>query len=342
MKNFQLFLGTNIFVKLFAIPFVLLLIVIIHPLTKTIAQQKKSISDEPHRFKVSSEEVILCVAFSPNNNKVAAGTMGGSILLWDVDTDTEPIKFIAIPSSLLSSGVLSLSFSPDGRRILAGGANNSVQLWDVAAKKRIYNLKGHGGPVWSVAFFRNGRRALSGSTDDNTIREWNLDNGTELRLFQGNERADSLSISPDEQSFATTSFNTIQIWDLKSGKVSRSLVGHKYRVLKAFFFPDGRRILSGNLGEAWIWNARSGEVLQKFEAEDLLKIESLSVSSDGEYVLLGGIGKMQLWSVKTGKPIKQINDLSGEVAVAFSPDGRFALSGEMWGRVSLWKLLNSK
>jgi hypothetical protein len=46
---------------------------------------------------------------------------------------------------------------------------------------------------------------------------------------------------------------------------------------------------------------------------------------------------MQLFDLKAGIRLKHWETFSGFVRVAFSPDGRYALSGDERG-ISLWKL----
>jgi WD40 repeat protein len=178
---------------------------------------------EVREFELPNDEVVQRVAFSPDGHKVAAGTLSGRLWIWDIENGRKPRKIQATVNSLLKGGVLSLAFSPDGKRILLGGADTTVQLCDSERGEILKVLKGHRGPVWSVAFFKDGKRALSGSTSDYTIREWDLEVGKQVRLFQGKELPDSLCILPDERLFVTTEFNKVQLWELLSGKRSDSL-----------------------------------------------------------------------------------------------------------------------
>jgi WD40 repeat protein len=298
---------------------------------------KDAAPDEVRRFELPEDEVVDCVAFSPNGRNVIAGTAGGWVWLWDTAKGKAPRKLKATSDNLLTGGVMSLAFSPDGKRILLGCADHTVRLLDTETGKVIRALKGHGGPVRSVAYFKDGKRALSGSMSDYTIREWDLERGKELRRFKGEERPDSLCISADERSLVTTEGGTVRLWDLELWKPSHTLEGHDSRVHGAFFTSDGRRIISGSLGEVRVWEAKTGKSLGKFGDGDFF-VESVAVSSDGGRVLLGGINELQLWDVETGKLLKRFDKARGTVRVAFSPDGRYALSGEMWGRVRLYAL----
>lgn len=139
----------------------------------------------------------------------------------------------------------------------------------------------------------------------------------------------------------TTEFKSVRVWDLESGKVGHAFEGHSSRVHGAFFSPDGKQVVSASLGEVRVWEVKTRKCLSKFGDSDLL-VEGVALSPDGGRVLLGGTNELQLRDVQTGKQLKRIEKLSGTVRVAFSPDGRYALSGEMWGRVRLWELPKSE
>jgi WD40 repeat protein len=64
------------------------------------------------------------------------------------------------------------AISPDGT-LFAAGADNSIRLWDVATGRELSPLRGHHGVVQSLAFFPDGKRLLSGSSDT-TALVWEL------------------------------------------------------------------------------------------------------------------------------------------------------------------------
>jgi WD40 repeat protein len=99
---------------------------------------------------------------------------------------------------------------------------------------------------------------------------------------------------------------------------------------------DGERIL-GHIGhDVYLWDARTGRVLQKFVGHGD-RIDTVRLSPDGKYALTSswiGAGPMcsprppqflpkdtsvRLWDLKSGKEIWK---LDGQVAGTFSPDGK--------------------
>ena len=61
--------------------------------------------------------------------------------------------------------IIAVALSPDGRLIAAAGIRGSVAIIDRAARKLERTLVGPGLPVWSAAFFPDGRTLLTGGAD---------------------------------------------------------------------------------------------------------------------------------------------------------------------------------
>jgi WD40 repeat protein len=65
---------------------------------------------------------------------------------------------------------LSVDFSPDSRRLASGDADKTVRLWNTRTGREVFVLRGHSGPVTSIAFSREGSRLATGGEDG--VRLW--------------------------------------------------------------------------------------------------------------------------------------------------------------------------
>ena len=85
-----------------------------------------------------------------------------------------------------------------------------------AASSRV--LEGHSDAVFSVAYHLDGRRALSGA-DDNTVRLWDLESGSQVRVLEGHSgRVWSVAWSPDgRRALSSADDKTVRLWDARSG-----------------------------------------------------------------------------------------------------------------------------
>src|SRR5262245_33016273 len=74
----------------------------------------------------------------------------------------------------------------------------------------------------------------------------------------------SVAFSPDGRWLASGSAdNAVKLWDASSGKLVRSLEGHRDSVRSVAFSPDGRWLASGSNDDAVrLWDASSGELVR--------------------------------------------------------------------------------
>ncbi len=298
-------------------------------------------AEEPEiRFTLSEEEWPQCVAFSPDGRKILAGTNAGRLWVWERKKGAVPEKIRLTSGRLLSGPVLCLGFSPEGGRALAGCADRMVRVVDLTTAKVTQVLQGHEQAVFSVAFCRDGQHALSGSAGSvrtASILLWDLKTGQPVRRYNAKDVVYGLALAPDERRFLTTEFKSIQEWDLQSGERLRTLEGHESRIYSVFYSSDGQTIISGGYGQLRTWDAKTGKCVRTV-GEDTYSADHFALSPDGRRILLGTNKEMQLLGLKTGQELKRWKGLVGKVWVAFSPDGRYALSGEEHGPVSLWRL----
>ena len=186
------------------------------------------------------------------------------------------------------------------------------------------------GLVTSVSWSPDGKRVVTGSTDD-SVRIWDVESGEELRKLEGHfDWVASVSWSPDGKRVVTGSGDrTVRIWDVRSGKELYGLEGHTDWVSSVSWSPDGKRVVtaSGDL-TVRIWDVESGEELKKLEGHTDW-VGSVSWSPDGKRIVTGsGDRTVRIWDVESGEELKKLDGHSDSVReVSWSPDGKRIVTG---------------
>jgi cytochrome c len=115
---------------------------------------------------------LNAVALAPDGEIATAGADGKVYVL-------SPTGELKAEVEAAPTPVIALAVSPDGKLIAAAGIRGSVAIIDRAARTLARTLVGPGLPVWSVAFFPDGRTLLTGGTD-RMIRRWDAVTGEPL------------------------------------------------------------------------------------------------------------------------------------------------------------------
>ncbi|MCP4345428.1 MAG: tetratricopeptide repeat protein [Desulfobacterales bacterium] len=203
----------------------------------------------------------------------------------------------------------------------------------------------HSGLVSSLAFSPDGTRLASGSSD-NTIRLWDVKNGTlQKTLVNHTDKVWSVAFSPDGALLASgAADNMIRLWDAKNGYDLNIVKGHKDEVRSVAFSPDGQWLASGsNDKTVRLWNIKNleNEISPNTLGGNSGWALSVAFSPDGAYLASGSSdSKIRLWKMKSRKIVhREFKGHTGLVLnVAFSPNGKNLASGSDDGTIRLWKI----
>ncbi|MDI1483534.1 serine/threonine-protein kinase [Polyangium sp. y55x31] len=152
------------------------------------------------------EEAVESVAFSPDGKVVATGCLDHKLRIWDEGATT--------PRTYDASGyrVVGLSFTPDGETLLSLGEDATVRVWDVATGAMLRVLRGHNGPIRTLALAANGAALVTGS-DDKTVRLWDLAIGEGRVLGTHDGVVQDVDIAPDGSwAVSVGRDGTVQVW----------------------------------------------------------------------------------------------------------------------------------
>lgn len=228
-----------------------------------------------------------------DEKKLLSGSMDNTIKVWNLRTG-------ACIRTLEGhrDGVTSLHFiTNDNQQLLvSGSADTTIRVWD-GLTGNSYSLTGHAGWVNKVLIFD--KTHVISSSDDMTIKYWDLTTRTCLRTFSGhvaevqcfdarlgslgqgvNEEEDNhlhyveshgededeeLGLTPRPPLLVSGGLdNTIRVWNLTTGKLLQTLFGHLEGIWCISF--DSLRIVSGAHDElVKIWDAETGKCMHTLE-----------------------------------------------------------------------------
>ena len=240
--------------------------------------------------------------------------------------------------------IFSLGISADGKRLISGDDSSLSIVWDLTTKKEISRWRGHNHTwVRSAALSPDGKTAFTGEyggkRDNFDIPAaqaslWNCEDGSLkldlLKLWtpkvKDEARTDSYSyltvwvkllgrglvcasFSPDGKILAVgqggEGGGKIHLVDVESGKILRTLVGHRLGACDVTFSSDNQYVLSsGRDTTVRIWQVADGKevaVLTKpLGAKYKDWMHSVAVSPNQEMVAAADIaGLVHVWQLKS-------------------------------------------
>jgi WD40 repeat protein/serine/threonine protein kinase len=254
-----------------------------------------------------------------------------------------------------------------------GGAdlrNFEYYYWQRLCSLDLRTLRGHTGPVLSVAFSPDGTHLASGCGGRvgkfvGEVKVWDMITGQETLTFNGHTgQITSVAYSPDGKRLASASWDrTVKVWDAATGQEILTFKGHPDIVRNAAFSPDGTRIASAGADKTVkVWDAQTGRELLSLAREKRV-MNYVTFSPDGRWLVclsqlqlvrLEGPGVAVPLEVPRGHEISVRDAQTGQesvswkdfnqsyLTVAFSPDSNRLVGIREDGTVRFWDVPTGK
>jgi WD40 repeat protein len=274
------------------------------------------------------QDYIASVSFSPDGNSIVTSSGDSTARLWT--SDGQLVKELRGHTRPLALAL----FSPDGKFVVTASADNSVRVWDSLDGKLITEFRGHSQAVNEVAFSPDGQFIIT-ADDDQTARLWPFHPGeagasSTIESWDHSAAVTSIACSPNGSELAATTRDG-KLW-LDGLGMQRSipfsyLVDRSAKVANARFSPDGQSIATTRGSSGMIYNI---DAMRRFV--DSLRSEFIYEKAAAPPPALDK-------ERKTLEP-EGIITFSGHTAdinsVAFSSDGRFAVTASADGTARVW------
>jgi RNA polymerase sigma factor (sigma-70 family) len=307
----------------------------------------------------------VCLAFSPDGKRLAAGSWSGKFDVWEVDTgrrfSSEDCRHAHATAACLSEA---------GDRVVTVGA--SISTWDSATGKRLDSLAVPTDPYWDRSHCTpDGRFVLTFVRDGEAYRAavWNVaQRRKEFALPAPGQRvAGATAFSADGSLLAIAhpgKPTLVRVWDLRRRKEVRSFPHPN--PARLFFSGDrktlfiaGPKVTAFDLAsgkELFAWRMQplksatqvtsvavvDGKAVP-FDEDSRIAWRALAISPDASKLAAlhwtwapvgkqSGEDRLALYDLATGKLLRHWNDSGQQAnlleALAFSADGRLLASSD--------------
>ncbi|MDA1015402.1 MAG: hypothetical protein O3A00_13245, partial [Planctomycetota bacterium] len=208
------------------------------------------------------------------------------------------------PAPRLKHAVTAIDVSPDGKLVAVARFRN-VELRSSDLAKVVRTLESHPGKVNGVQFSKNGQWLVTASG-------------------------------------IAGLYGVAGIYDVQTGKLIRSVEGHRDTMYAAVLSPNGEMLATGSYDKKiLLWNAKTGTLIREIAGHNDA-VYDLAFSPDNTLLSsASGDETVKIWQVSTGRRLDTLGQPTAEqYTVTFSPDGRYVLAGGVDNRIRVWRVVS--
>ena len=316
------------------------------------------------------------VAFDSTGQRVASGDLAGNVLVWNTNEIAQRgvedyrrsielavkqtqrvsgIGGIATPPSAVEVGVALKDSELDlGRRLVSADSN---------LNRSISSAKAHGDAVATIRFSDNGESLLT-SSDDYTVKLWNMKTGTIRQTLKGHGGwvvGAEFVAGEDDLVISASDDTTVRLWNPETyvGAFKSQDLGNtgdsvfetsdsREEIWSATFASDGKQIVIAR-GDHKAEVIRVDEDSLAFRQVSELALDegtdfvamSMQVDQRNDLLYVGsGDETIRVWDLERGVQVGEANKTGLNTSFAVSSDGCWLLTGSSDSKIRglLWEL----
>nr|XP_033779692.1 telomerase protein component 1 isoform X2 [Geotrypetes seraphini] len=297
------------------------------------------------------EGAVVFMAYS--NGVLASASDDCSVLLWSLPLPlSDQRKGPMSPTAALrahTAGVTCCAFSPDGRYLATGSKDRSLLSWDVSASPPCLlqeMVASHRDWVTGCAWMTASQ--LLSCSSDCTVCLWDPLSGQHLREFLGHKSAVSSVFAMGDLVVSTSRDGVLKLWN-QDGVELTSIPAHCSQInqcISACTLGEaaaGRResnfqvITAGADGICKLWSPLLVELVATLTGHSAGVCAATAAWDAPSFLTVARDCTLRLWPLPPYEGGGVIRKHRGAVtAVAWSPDGKLAVSASDCGDVVIW------
>ncbi len=282
---------------------------------------------------------VVALEFDRSGQWLASGSWDQRVILWNM-AEKKPEQ--VLPPHHWK--VQDVTLSADNRLLISIDRGGGVRVWDLVDRCKLVDRMERIGILTGVAMAPDGQTvAWANAMGRVTLAEPStLEPLAVLTNHVDEIRPVHLAFRPDNTCLAVGS-TCIRLWDPRTRTTAMSIeTPITANMTDLCFSPDGSLLGCCNTENAvGVWDVRSGRALLAktlgHVAGNPYDAGALAFSRDGSLLAAAGLNAFKTWNTVTAGEYMLLKGHADTIqAIAFSPDGRQALSADLSGRLCLW------
>lgn len=220
------------------------------------------------------------------------------------------------------------SFSADGSQIVTASLDGTARVWDTRSGRQLTLIREPvGNPVEQASFSPDGE--LIATAETGGIGLWNAQTHAMIRFVQTSIGLVRIAFNPSgERIVAASEDGTACLFSASLSSIGVISEPGGASITSAVFSPDGRSVLtSSQAGTVRVWNATTDAPNSVITEPGNASVASATFSPDGKLIGTASLdGTARIWDRATGQQLTEFDPGGALSDIAFSPDGRSAIT----------------
>jgi WD40 repeat protein len=267
--------------------------------------------------------------FAANGEYLVSGDAG--VQVWRVEDG----KQMATMQTVYSVGCLAVS--KDGRWIAAGTALGKVIVWDAKTYKEVVSDWGGGCHIHGVDFSPDSTRLVCASAN-RTASIWDIPTDKRVQTLDHGYYVTAARYSPQGDRIATTSFDSVRVWDSNDGRLLVDIKVKAPSVLNHGLLWSNNHLFVISDSKIKQFEASTGSTVSEWRVPDSNWHSCIALPKHAGFIVYSTWRTVTFWDTATHTQLGLIQHFEDILLIAVSPYDRFLAIGGGSGKINIHSL----